>query len=258
MWVHASCEGFTKDQYRAFSDLSKSFPNIAYCCKLNGCLTHLNQLMAINSKSKPSVEINEVLKDLKKNYFQVNEAITTLFKNIDSLSSNHTALNNKVNTIESSLSQLKPSQRANTVTRDAASKIVDEYRDMERRQWNLIISNAPESESTDSALGKSEDKKFFDSLMDSIGVGPVDIVNIVHLGTKSSGKLRPLRVQFNSIEQRRIVLANARKLRDSTSAVFRKGINPELSRQQRHTQEKEGRRNRYFHTSGPYCEAIKI
>ena len=66
---------------------------------------------------------------------------------IDSLSSNNTALNNKVNTIESSLYQLKPSQRANTVTRDAASKIVDEYRDMERRQWNLIISNAPESES---------------------------------------------------------------------------------------------------------------
>ena len=66
VWVHASCEGFTKDQYKAFSDLSKSFPNIAYCCKLNGCLTRLNQLMAINSKSKPSVEINEVLEDLKR------------------------------------------------------------------------------------------------------------------------------------------------------------------------------------------------
>ena len=127
MWVHASCEGFTKVQYREFSDVSKSFPNIAYCCKLNGCSMRLNQLMAINSKSKPSVEINEVLEDLKKNYFQVNEAITTLSKSIDSLSSDHTALNNKVNTIESSLCQLKPSQRANTVTRDAASKIVDEY-----------------------------------------------------------------------------------------------------------------------------------
>ena len=26
VWVHASCEGFTKDQYKAFSDLSKFFP----------------------------------------------------------------------------------------------------------------------------------------------------------------------------------------------------------------------------------------
>ena len=39
------------------------------------------------------------------------------------------------------------------------------------------------------------------------------------------------------MEQRSIVLANARKLRDSMSAVFKKVyINPELSRQQRHTQ----------------------
>ena len=112
---------------------------------------------------------------------------------------------------------------------------------MERRQWNLIISNAPESESTDCALGKSEDKKFFDSLMDSIGVGPVDIVNIVHLVAKSSGKLQPLRVQFNSMEQRRIVLANGRKLRDSISLLFLRRyvyINLDLSRQQRHTQRK--------------------
>ena len=103
VWVHASCEGFTKDQYKAFSDLSKFFPNIAYCCKLNGCLTRLNQLIAINSKSKPSAEINEVLEDLKKNYSQVNEAITTLSKNIDSLSSNNTELDNKVNTLSKSI-----------------------------------------------------------------------------------------------------------------------------------------------------------
>ena len=39
VWVHASCEGL----------FSKSFPNIAYCCKLSGCLTHLNQLVASNN-----------------------------------------------------------------------------------------------------------------------------------------------------------------------------------------------------------------
>ena len=31
---------------------------------------------------------------------------------------------------------------------DTVSKIVDEYRDMKRRQWNRMIYNAPESEST--------------------------------------------------------------------------------------------------------------
>ena len=30
VWVHASCKGFTKGQYKTFSDLSKVLPNIAY------------------------------------------------------------------------------------------------------------------------------------------------------------------------------------------------------------------------------------
>ena len=88
VWVHASCEGFTKDQYKTFSDLSKVLPNIAYCCKFNGCLTRLNQLIASDGIPKSLAEID------KKIYLQVNEAITTLSKNINSLSWNDTELEN--------------------------------------------------------------------------------------------------------------------------------------------------------------------
>jgi len=48
---------------------------------------------------------------------------------------------------------------------------------MERRLYS-----ASESESTNSFSRKSEDKKFFDSLIDCIGAGPVNIDNIGHLG----------------------------------------------------------------------------
>ena len=89
MWVHASCENFSKEQYKAFSDLSKSLPNLAYCCKLNGCLTRLNQLVARDDSPKSPIEINEVLGDLEKNYSLVNEAIITMSKNINLLSSNY-------------------------------------------------------------------------------------------------------------------------------------------------------------------------
>ena len=68
VWVHASCEGFSKDQYKTFTELSKFFPNIAYCCKFNGCLMRLNQLIASKSISEPPAELNEVLGDLKKLY----------------------------------------------------------------------------------------------------------------------------------------------------------------------------------------------
>lgn len=84
--------------------------------------------------------------------------------------------------------------------------------------------------STDSALRKSEDKNFVNSLIDSIGADHVDIVNIVRLRTKSLDKPRPIRVQFNGMEYRKAVLNNARKLHDSTSNVFKKiYINPDLS-----------------------------
>ena len=97
VWVHASCESFSREQYKAFSDLSKSFPNLVYCCKLNGCFTRLNQLIARNDTSKPSTEIDEVLENMEKNYSSVNQAITTISENINQLSSNNTELENKVN-----------------------------------------------------------------------------------------------------------------------------------------------------------------
>ena len=84
---------------------------------------------------------------------------------------------------------------------------------------------------------KTEDRKFFNSLTDNIGVGPVDVTDIIRLGAKTSNKIRPLRVQFNNLGHRRSVLINAKKLRDSSSDLF-KGIfiNPDLSMKERQAQ----------------------
>lgn len=73
--------------------------------------------------------------------------------------------------------------------------------------------------------------------METIGVGPVDIVDVVRLGAKTPNKLRPLRVQFNNIGQRRSVLANAKRLRDVSHNTFKKVyVNPDLSQKQRQAQ----------------------
>ena len=132
VWVHAACEGFTKEQFKTFSDLSKSFPNIAYCCKLNGCLTRLNQLVANKDTSElvSPVEIGETLRDLEKKYSLLNETITKTFANVDTLSSNNTELQNKMSNLAKSVDS-NPSIQANTVS---VTKIVDEYRDIERRK----------------------------------------------------------------------------------------------------------------------------
>ena len=133
----------------------------------------------------------------------------------------------------------KVSKQSNVITIDTASKVVDEYRDMERRKWNLIVFIVPESKAIESSQRKTEDREFFNSLIDDIGVNLVDVIDVVRLGAKTPNKLHSLRVQFNNLGHRRLVLANAKKLCDSSSDVF-KGIyiNPDLSVKERQAQRK--------------------
>ena len=105
-WVHASCDGLNKEQYKIFSDAAKVIPNLAYCCKLNNCSVCLNQLVAAKGISK-STAVDEVLEDIDKKYSLVSDNIST---KIESLSTNNTKLETIVNeltkSIESNTSQL--------------------------------------------------------------------------------------------------------------------------------------------------------
>ena len=83
--------------------------------------------------------------------------------------------------IEQQLKNLeKVSKQSNVITMDTASKVVDEHRDMERRKWNLIVFNMPESKSTESSKRKAEDREFFNSLIDDIGVD----IGVVHISLR--------------------------------------------------------------------------
>ena len=88
------------------------------------------------------------------------------------------------------------SKQSNVMTMDTASKVMDEYRDLARRKWNLIVFNVPESKSTESSQRNAEDTDFFKSIINDVGVDSVEIINVVRLGASAPNKLRPLRVQF--------------------------------------------------------------
>ena len=191
----------------------------------------LDQIKALELKLQKFQEIAQLPDQIKKLELTVQGS-----KVADQLSSQIKEMVHKP--IEQQLKSLeKASKQPNVITADTASKVVDEYRDMERRKWNLIVFNAPEPKSTESSQRKAEDREFFNSLIDHIGIDPVDVIDVVRLGAKTSDKLRPLRVQFNNLGHRRSVLVNAKKLRDSSSDVF-KGvyINPDLSVKERQVQ----------------------
>ena len=129
------------------------------------------------------------------------------------------------------------SNAGNQASTVSVTKIVDEYRDIERRKWNVIVFNVPEPKSVDISQRKTEDIEFFNSLVEDICIAPVDIADVARLGAKVSSKSRPLRVQFNNLSHRRSVLSNAKKLRDSSSRLFKEiFINPDLSWKERQAQ----------------------
>ena len=91
------------------------------------------------SESVSAVKLDETLIDLEEKDSLYNETITKTFANVDTLSSNNTELQNKISNLAKSVNSNDGIQ-ANTVS---VTKIVDEYRDIERRKWNVIVFNVP-------------------------------------------------------------------------------------------------------------------
>ena len=76
--------------------------------------------------------------------------------NIYKQSNEITKLSNLAKSVDSN-----PGIQANTVS---VTKIVDEYRDIERRKWNVIVFNVPEPKSADTSQRKTEDREFLSLL----------------------------------------------------------------------------------------------
>jgi len=173
VWVHAQCEGLSKDQYKVFAQLTATFPNIAYCCKLHGCLTRFNQLTAndtnVNkSDSKRTEEIAE-------KYSLLNQPITNLSSKIQHLSLNNTALENKLNNLIKSTHPQENSSNwedLNALTSTSvAVNVADEISERDKRKCNLIIHGLPE-EPLDNHHTNSRSIVFF-SLVNVTGSGNI-------------------------------------------------------------------------------------
>ena len=266
-WEHKTCAQVSDNIYAEINDVPKNIKFFCTpCCsvisfflEMHGALddalssvnVKLDNLEAKFTKSlddintKLSIQLNDIESKLKL-------TVSDQLKNIESklqvtvaddrfshqLKEIETKLCDPNTTFEKHLKALEDvSKQASAVTINSASKIVDEYRDLERRKWNLMFFNVPEHNSVESSQRKVKDRDFVNSLVDSIGAGPIDIVDVVRLGAKASNKPRPLRVQLSNLSHRRSILAKAKKLRESSSSIFKEVfINPDLSLKERQAQ----------------------
>ena len=78
-----------------------------------------------------------------------------------------------------------------------ALKMVDEYKDRERRKFNLIFHKIPES--TDTTRHWEDDKKFVSNVIKEIGVDNPDIINTTRLSQFNESRVHLLKVEVRNL-----------------------------------------------------------
>ena len=143
-WVHASCEGITKEKYKLFNQLD--IPNLIYCCKFNQCYSRLNQLSSVANHKDSPVNICEDLKGIGQQYRILKTTVSELGSQIEELNQNNLSLKKKFNEV---LSNQKQSQAPANITSPqelttAATTIAEELAERDRKKNNVIVYNLAE------------------------------------------------------------------------------------------------------------------
>ena len=234
-WVHAQCEGLSKDQYKIFAQLTATFPNIAYCCKLHGCITRLNQLTANDGKVNESN--SKKFEEIVEKHSLLNQSINDLSSKIQSLSLNSATLENKLNDLTKCMQPQKNVsnwEAVNTlIPTSVAVNVADEISERDKRKCNLIVHNLPE-EPLDNH--HSDADTFLELCRISFDLH-INIIKSVRLGQKSNTKTRSLLIKVDNEESQKQILALAPKLRfsETWSRVY---IQPDMSPKEREAHKK--------------------
>ena len=237
-WVHAACEGLSKDDYSSLNQLISDTENVVYYCKLNQCLTRVKKLIFDHSQNFSSIVTNtiESLKTSWQEEFKVvNDSIATLSKKIDNLGTQNSELQLKVNNTEASINTISTNPVNSSLTQTSATSIVDEYLERERRKLNLIVYGLIESSAPTVTEQISSDTDIFCRLVRSeFNMGDIQVGKVLRLGKVVRDKPRPVLVSLTDFSTRRQILRNAKSLRNSQSykQVF---ICPDLTPKERET-----------------------
>ena len=237
-WVHATCEGLKKDQYKQFTQLTNTITNIAYYCSLNQCASlnkkliydHLSSLKqnadipTLRSLQTEQTNLHRIISDISNKLNELSSQNRNLQKQIEDVCFQITSPQNQITGTSETVSQTTAPTSESPTT--AALSIADELADRERRKNNLIIYNLPES--TDN----SKDKSFFTELCKSVFDTTVKITKSLRLGKKHENKNRPLLIGLENQQNVVNITSRAAYLRhhDKYENIY---IAPDMTKYQR-------------------------
>ena len=219
-WVHAQCEGLTKDHYKVINQISNEVPGITYLCKVNHCCNRFKQLLfsfincstanstSVDTQISDSLKNKEVLSSMCDNVKEsLRTSITEVSTKIDRLLSRNDDLQMEISSASEQIDvPAKTSAAAATASTALNVNILDELADRDRRRKNLIIYNFPENSD------HQADKAKFLELSKLVFNLDLNITKIIRLGKRNDEKRRPLLVGLDSDAAKIEVLSQSGKL----------------------------------------------
>ena len=191
-WLHASCEGLSKEQYKLLTQLTSTVDDVMYYCKLSKYETRSKQLM-FNSIHKALFPFDNSETDeteplmLEQN--AIRKEISDLSAKVNALCSMNENLEKEIKSTASSIAQYSVPTTQST---SAALSVIDEISDRNRLKNNLIMYNYPEG------ADLSVDKESFISLCSTVFDLNVEVDKVLRLGRRLEEKHRPLLVRLTS------------------------------------------------------------
>ena len=234
----STCDGLSAEEYDMFNKLSASVNNIVYCCNLNHCYSRLNQLITI-PHGVASKELDQVLKPVIEKHALLQESILKVSSKIEELNSQYSELKENINQLSKNVDS---SDRATinldkAMTSDSiasiAATLVNEEKEKEKRQFNLILHNIKESDATDNSKRKEEDVCAATIVFKDYLDVKVSITKCFRIGKKRDDPNKPrlLKITVNSIDEKIAVLRNKLRLRsqDNPEHIRKVFITPDLT-----------------------------
>lgn len=216
-WTHRTCAGITQTDYKSLTKSTKYENNIMWFC--DTCLPVVTNIIRGATPTSPARTTVKTSKHDK--------SLTDMTKKLDDVIKGFKR-------VEESL--LNKETNMETLIEEKVAMFLEEKKEREDRECNLIFHNLPESTSEIIDDRKTHDADEVTATLEAIDIDDVDIFKPIRLGKKDTSNTRPrlLKITVSSGATKRQVLKNARKLRECDNDAMKKVyITPDLTYQER-------------------------
>jgi len=203
-WIHRMCVGLSLKAYQELSN--DDSPYLCPHCKITQQADEIEELKKVVSSLTTNLNsIKEELLKAKNNTTRQQQSHSTVGTTLPPVS--------VTGSNESNISTPETTQQTNADITSTVANILQEEREKEKRQLNLIVHQLAESTQEEPQSRKAEDIETTSKLIQKyLGVTST-VTNAIRLGSKGA-KPRLLKISVSSKREKSIILKNCTKLRN--------------------------------------------